>query len=64
MTTQSAIFAASVLGTLAFKEGRKSIPAHDPELLKVIEQHDLKEIGDCIPILKAWASAWDAANLA
>jgi hypothetical protein len=64
MKTETAIITAAVLGTIAFNEGRSSVPAHDPELLKVIGQRDKKEMGAGILILKAWTASWHAANLA
>ena len=64
MKTETAIITAAVLGTIAFNEGRSAVPAHDPELLKVIGQHEKKEMGASIPILKAWIASWHAANLA
>jgi hypothetical protein len=64
MKTEAAIITAQILGTVAFNKGRSAVPAHDPELLKVIEKHEIKEMGACIPILKAWLASWHAANLA
>ncbi len=64
MKTETAIITAAVLGTIAFNEGRSSAPCQDPELLKVIAQHEKKEMGSCIPLLKAWTKSWHAANLA
>jgi hypothetical protein len=64
MKTETAIITAAVLGTIAFNEGRTAVPAHDPELLKVIGQHEKKEMGASILILKAWIASWHAANLA
>lgn len=64
MKTETAIFAAAVLGTIAFNEGRKAVPAHDKALMDIISQHEDKEFGACIPILAAWTKSWHAANLA
>lgn len=64
MKTETAILTAAVLGTKAFKKSRVCVPAHDPELMKVIASHEKKEMGASIPILKAWTDSWHAANLA
>lgn len=55
-------FAAAVLGTKAFHEGRKSIPAQDNELLQLIAQNPNKEIGSSISLLTAWSIAWHLSN--
>jgi hypothetical protein len=36
MNKEIAIIKAATLGTIAFKNGKQSIPAIDPELLKLI----------------------------
>ena len=52
---------ARELGRLAFERGAKSIPALDPELLKLLEGNKL---GEGLPILEAWTNGWHKANLA
>jgi hypothetical protein len=59
MNKEIAIIKAAILGTLAFKSGKKSIPAIDSELLKLIAQNDCTT-----DLLKAWIDSWHAANLA
>jgi hypothetical protein len=59
MNKEIAIIKAATLGTIAFKNGKKSIPAIDPELLKLIGQNDCTT-----DLLKAWINSWHAANLA
>lgn len=60
MSTQE--FAAAVLGTKAFQEGRKPVPCHDKELLELVRQNPNKEIGASLPLLTAWSDAWHLAN--
>lgn len=55
---------AAVLGTIAFNNGKAATPALDADLMNVIAQHENKEIGASIPIMKAWINSWHAANLA
>jgi hypothetical protein len=54
---------ATELGALAFKNGLKSVPAFDPELMKMIAG---RQIGDkrTVPEMKAWQSGWHKANAA
>ncbi len=56
---------AAVLGTKAFLEGRRAIPALDKDfcdfLFRVIKG---KPIGYGIPIYDAYTSAWHQANAA
>jgi hypothetical protein len=59
MKKEIAIIKSAVLGTLAFKNGKKSIPAHDSELLKLIGENNCT-----IDLLNAWINSWHAANLA
>lgn len=63
MTTQTAIMTASVLGTMAFNNGKAATPSLDSDLMNIIAQHENKEIGASIPIIKAWINSWHAANL-
>lgn len=58
-TQQNEILQASVLGTIAFKEGRR-IPYHDTQLMKMTEG---KAVGESLPIFRAYIKAWDNANL-
>jgi len=61
MTDTQKIKEASELGTKAFNEGRKAIPAWDKELTKL--QNGL-ELGNKLntKLLKAWLKAWHTAN--
>jgi hypothetical protein len=59
MNKEITIIKAAVFGTLAFKSGKKCIPAHDSELLKLIGENNCT-----IDLLNAWINSWHAANLA
>jgi hypothetical protein len=61
MTIETKIVAAAVLGTMAFNAGMKRIPAMDKNLEPLLAGN---QIGEGIPVLKAWIASWDAANLA
>ncbi len=63
MTTNEAIAAAAVLGTIAHNEGKTSTPAHDKNLINLVAENSTG-MGWSIPILKAWSQSWHAANLA
>lgn len=62
------ILEASVLGTLAFKNGLKRAPYYDVELNKFFAGRNIGETpkgeASSIAIMKAWNNAWDNANLA
>jgi len=63
------ILEASVLGTMAFKNGIKRVPYLDSELLKMPPFKNkigekVKGEATSIEIMKAWVDAWDNANLA
>jgi hypothetical protein len=58
--TATAILRASILGTLAFKTGRKAIPAQDKDMMDLIAANE----GCAIPLMKAYHKAWTSANLA
>ena len=60
MNQETKILKAATLGTIAFKAGKKRIPALDKNLLSLFSG----EIGSSIPLMKAWIASWDAANLA
>jgi hypothetical protein len=62
MKTELAIIAASVLGTIAFNEGRTSIPIHDPHLYKILSELEDKEMSAGTAVMRAWATSWHAAN--
>lgn len=55
-------FAAAVLGTQAFRDGRKSIPCQDRELMALVAQNTDKEIGASLPLFEAWSNAWHLSN--
>jgi len=67
MIANNQIFEASVLGTLAFKNGIKRSPALDKELKKFFVDRKIGETPEgeasSIDIMKAWTNSWDAANL-
>jgi hypothetical protein len=62
------IFQASILGTLAFNEGRKRILGWDTELMALMPGRFVgqtpKGEASSAAIMGAWLRAWDAANLA
>lgn len=60
-TQQSEIATAEILGTIAFNSGKKCIPALDADLMKMMEG---KEVGEGLPLMKAWTKTWHNANLA
>jgi|GEM_PF-3826863 len=55
------ILQASILGTAAFKAGVKRIPSLDAQLMEMLTGKTIG--GNSVKIMKAWVSAWDAANL-
>jgi len=61
------IITAAVLGTQAFTNGARCIPAHDPELMSMLKGRPLGETpageASTIRLLEEWANAWHAANL-
>lgn len=60
--TEIKLLEASVLGTIAFNEGRKAIPCHDAKLMDLLRG---LPVGDeALRLLKAWNHSWHAANLA
>lgn len=54
------IASAEVLGTRAFKDGKKRIPAYDAELCKILASYESTERQS---ITMAWLRAWDMANI-
>ena len=52
---------ADELGMKAFKKGKKSVPAHDKELMKLIK--GLKVGEGATEIMGAWTKAWHKENL-
>lgn len=54
-----AILHASVLGTIAFNSGKKSIPVLDKDFMTLLETPEV----DTLAALNAWSAAWHAANL-
>lgn len=63
----SQILEASILGTLAFKNGLKRAPFYDAELKKFFIGREIGETpkgeASSIEIMNAWTKAWDTANL-
>ena len=57
--TSTAILHASILGTLAFKAGRRAIPAQDRDMMDLIAANE----GYALPLMKAYHTAWTNANL-
>lgn len=49
---------ARKLGKAAFERGDSSVPAHDPELTKLLKGNGV------LPVLEAWTEAWHQANVA
>jgi len=60
MNQETKILKAATLGTIAFKAGKKRIPALDKNLLALFAG----EIGSSVVLMKAWITSWDAANIA
>jgi hypothetical protein len=58
----NAIETARAFGKKAFHDGKKRIPAHDAELMKLIGETSTG-IGSSLPLLNAWLKAWDVENL-
>jgi hypothetical protein len=55
------IATASVLGTIAFKNGLKCIPSLDADLLELLKG---LEVGNgSTKIMKAWLKSWTIANI-
>jgi len=52
---------AGKLGTEAFEKGKKSVPAHDKDLMKLIK--GLKVGEGATEIMGAWSKAWHKENL-
>lgn len=63
-TKESQVFAAAVLGNIAHREGRAPVPCQDKKLMELLADASSKEIGSCLPLLKAWSTGWHEANLA
>ena len=65
---QIQIIKASLLGTMAFKNGKMRVPMQDIELMNMLQGRKIGETqkGEAsnIQIMKSWISAWDNANLA
>jgi hypothetical protein len=59
--TERQVLTAAILGTIAFNEGRNSVPCLDPALIALLKGN---KVGESIAVLKAWTHSWDAANLA
>lgn len=60
--TDSLIVHAAVLGTIAFKAGKKCVPCHDGELMRLVSEVG-GPVGSSLPLFKAWTKAWHDANL-
>ena len=56
--TATAILQAATLGTIAFGQGRKAIPAHDRAMLDLMAKNQ----GHGLPLMKAYHTAWHSAN--
>jgi len=52
---------ASKLGIKAFKKGKKSVPAYDKELMKLIKELNVGE--GTTEIMGTWSKAWHRENL-
>ncbi len=51
------------LGEQACENGLKAVPAHDPELGKLLESEPGHPMGWSLPLLKAWSDGWTRTNL-
>lgn len=60
LTQQEKVVRAADLGRKAFFEGKKSVPAHDKDLMELMRGN---KVGEGIAVLDAWANAWHRANL-
>jgi hypothetical protein len=52
---------AAILGAQAFKDGLRRVPVTDKNLNALLAGN---QVGEGLPVLKAWTQAWDKANLA
>jgi hypothetical protein len=52
---------AKDIGSAAFKAGKKCIPAHDEEYLKLIKPSF--KMGMYVPLAEMWTKGWHAENL-
>jgi len=59
---KSNIVEASVLGTIAFNNNKERVPSCDKDLMDLIGRTSEK-MGDSLPLLNAWLSAWDNSNM-
>lgn len=68
MKLSGQILTASVLGTIAYKEGKLRVPAKDSGLLEMIKGRRVGETPDgeasTIRLMEAWLEAWDNAKYA
>lgn len=62
MTFEAKIISAAVYGMLAFKAGKKRIPALDRDLLSLLTGNRVED-GHGVTIINAWLASWDSANL-
>lgn len=58
-TTCPSVLHASVLGTIAFNSGKKSVPVLDKDFMTLLGTPGI----DTLSALSAWTEAWHAANL-
>lgn len=56
------VASAQIAGTIAFKEGKKRIPAHDSNVMELLKGQKPGS-KTTIRIFNAWLKAWDIANL-
>lgn len=52
---------AKELGAKAFWDGKRCVPAHDPELMKLLE--GLPVGGGSSEIIQAWLDGWHRENI-
>lgn len=68
MTRDEQIAEAARPGRVAFDEDRRRVPAHDPELMRMLEGRYVGRTpegeADTVEILDAWLASWDRANVA
>lgn len=57
---QIKMVAAQVAGTKAFKDGKQRTPWLDSVVIEIMEG---LQVGEGIPVMKAWYKGWDLANI-
>jgi hypothetical protein len=55
---------SAILGTIAFKNGKKCAPVLDRDLMNAIESMEDRSFSKMTVLFRAWSESWHAANLA